>query len=67
MISVTLVVKNGEKYLSECLSALETYDEIILLDNGSEDRTLEIAARYSNVKIIETPRFAKNYTPHGRN
>ena len=54
MISVTLVVKNGEKYLSECLSALETFDEIILLDNGSEDSTLEIASRYSNVKVIES-------------
>ncbi len=53
MISVTLVVKNGEKYLSECLSALEAFDEIILLDNGSEDRTRKIAARYQNVKIVE--------------
>lgn len=53
MISAALVVKNGEKYLSECLSALEAFDEIILLDNGSEDRTREIAARYQNVKIVE--------------
>ena len=53
MISVTIIVKNGEKYLAKCLSALQTFDEIILLDNGSRDRTLEIAARFQNTKIIK--------------
>jgi len=52
MISVAIIVKNGEKYISECLSALEAFDEIILLDNGSCDRTLEIARQFENVKII---------------
>lgn len=54
MISVTIVVKNGEKYLGECLNALEAFDEIVLLDNGSEDRTREIASRYNNVKVFES-------------
>jgi len=52
MISVAIIVKNGEKYLRECLGALEAFEDIVLLDNGSDDRTLEIAGRFANVKII---------------
>ena len=47
-----MIVKNGEKYLPECLGALESFGDIILLDNGSNDRTLEIARQFENVKII---------------
>lgn len=50
-ISVTMLAKNSEKYLFECLSALKDFSEIILLDNGSTDRTLTIAAQFDNVKI----------------
>ena len=53
MISVTIIVKNGERYLGECLSALDAFEEIILLDNGSRDRTLEIASQFQNVKIVK--------------
>jgi len=52
MISVAIIVKNGEKYLPECLGALEAFEDVILLDNGSDDRTLEIARQFANVKII---------------
>ncbi|MDH2997493.1 glycosyl transferase [Pasteurellaceae bacterium LFhippo2] len=50
-ISVTMLVKNAEKYLEQCLSALQDFSEIILLDNGSTDQTLEIAKKFDNVKI----------------
>jgi glycosyltransferase involved in cell wall biosynthesis len=50
-ISVTILTKNSQKYLDECLSALSDFNEIILLDNGSSDKTLEIAKKYSNVII----------------
>ena len=41
-----MLVKNSERYLSEVLTALDGFDEILLLDNGSTDRTLEIAAGF---------------------
>ncbi|NBI12426.1 glycosyltransferase [[Haemophilus] felis] len=50
-ISVTLLVKNAEKYLDACLSALQDFAEIIVLDNGSTDSTLDIATKFPNVKI----------------
>lgn len=54
-ISVSILVKNSEKYLHQCLSALKDFAEIIVLDNGSTDRTLEIAATFDNVKIHHHP------------
>ncbi len=54
-ISVTILTKNSQKYLKQCLDALEDFDEVLILDNGSNDRTLEIAAGYANVTLIEHP------------
>jgi glycosyltransferase involved in cell wall biosynthesis len=51
MISVTILVKNGEKYLPQVLDALCLFDEVLLLDTGSQDKTLEIAKTYPNVVI----------------
>lgn len=49
-VSVCMIAKNEEKYIDECLSRLSVYDwEIIVVDTGSTDRTVEIA---------------KSYTPH---
>ena len=36
--TATMLVKNSERYLSEVLTALDGFDEILLLDNGSTDR-----------------------------
>lgn len=52
-ISVTLLVKDSELHLKECLNALEKFDEIIVLDNGSSDNTINIAQTFSNVKIFK--------------
>jgi len=51
-ISISIIVKNGEKYLQDCLNALRSFEEIILLDNGSVDKTQVIANRFENVKIV---------------
>lgn len=55
MISVTILVKNGERHLKKVLSALQNFEEIVLLDTGSEDQTLAIAKTFANVKIFESP------------
>lgn len=54
-ISVTMLVKNSAKYLEQVLNSLEQFDEILLLDNGSTDNTLEIAKKFSNVVIKHSP------------
>lgn len=53
MISVTILVKNGEKRLKEVLAALACFDDIILYDTGSSDRTLEIAAQFPRVRVYQ--------------
>lgn len=49
-ISVVIPVYNEEKHLSHCLSSLLSQtripDEIILIDDGSKDRSEEVAKRY---------------------
>lgn len=54
-ISVTILTKNSSKYLKECLSSVAEFDEIIVLDNGSSDNTIEIAKSFANVKVYESP------------
>lgn len=51
-ISAVLVVKNEENNIDECLSSLKGFvDEIIVIDDGSSDRTKDIATKYTG-KII---------------
>ncbi|PAF44049.1 glycosyltransferase [Helicobacter sp. 11S02596-1] len=52
-ISVTILAKNAQAHLGECLEALRDFDEVILLDNQSTDSTRAIAGSFPNVKIFE--------------
>lgn len=46
-VSLAMIVKNEEEVLRECLKSVKNIvDEIILVDTGSEDRTLEIAREF---------------------
>ncbi|MBR3946956.1 MAG: glycosyltransferase family 2 protein [Bacteroidales bacterium] len=56
-ISAVILVKNAEKTIAECLESLCAFGEVVLLDNGSTDATLDIAAKYPNVKIFHEPNF----------
>ena len=47
-VSVCIIAKNEEKYMDECLRRLSRYDwEIVVVDTGSTDRTVEIAHAYT--------------------
>lgn len=60
-VSVIITVYNGEKYLGESIKSIitQTYDnyELIIVDDGSSDSSLEIVRSYSNqaskIKIIK--------------
>ncbi|MDP3027961.1 MAG: glycosyltransferase [Deltaproteobacteria bacterium] len=44
-----MIVKNEEAFLSQCLESIKDFvDEIIIVDTGSTDRTVEIARRYTD-------------------
>lgn len=43
-LSVCMIVRNEEAYLGACLSSIKQLaDEIVVVDTGSDDRTIEIA------------------------
>jgi tetratricopeptide (TPR) repeat protein len=43
-----MIVRNEERNLAECLSPVaELFDEIIIVDTGSQDATVEIARRFT--------------------
>jgi len=51
---------NGEKYLERLLTAVEAQDftgnfEILIIDSGSTDATLEIIARHPSVRLVQIP------------
>ncbi len=51
LISICVPMYNGEKYLEECLESIKnqtfTDYEVIIVDDGSGDSSLEIAKRYA--------------------
>lgn len=50
-LSLSMIVKNEEKHLARCLSSVkDVVDEIIIVDTGSTDKTIEIAESF-NAKI----------------
>lgn len=44
-ISAVILTKNEEKNIKECLGSLKWTDEIIVIDDNSEDKTVEIARK----------------------
>ena len=51
MISAVVLTKNEEKNLSNCLESVKWCDEIVIVDDNSTDKTLEIAKKF-NAKIF---------------
>ncbi len=58
-VSATIITMNEEDHIADCLkSARLVADEIIVLDSGSTDRTVEIAKQYADiVEVTNWPGF----------
>jgi len=68
-VSVIIVTKNEEKYISECIESILSQDypkgkyEIIVVDGGSTDKTQQIVKSYDVKMIIDKD----GSISHGRN
>jgi len=51
-LSVVISAYNEEKNIEECLNSVKWADEIILIDNTSTDRTVEIAKKFTDKILI---------------
>lgn len=47
-ISAVVSVYNEEKNIERCLQSLRFADEIVVVDNGSTDKTVELAKKFTN-------------------
>ena len=65
LVSVVIQVYNSEKYMEECLDSIlnQTYEniEVIAVDDGSADSSLDVLKKYSNkIKVFKDLDFAKS-------
>jgi len=54
-ISAVIIVRDAEATLPACLQALESLAEVVVYDNGSVDRTRDIAQSFPNVALHSGP------------
>jgi glycosyltransferase involved in cell wall biosynthesis len=52
-ISVVILAKNNQNTITNTLEALKEFQDVVVYDNGSVDKTKEIALSYNNVTLIE--------------
>ncbi len=66
-LSLCMIVKNEEKHLTRCLSSVkDVVNEIVIVDTGSTDKTIEIAelfgAKVFNFEWVNDFSAARNYS-----
>lgn len=50
-LSASLIVRNSSDVIERCLKSIEGIGEIVIVDTGSEDNTIEIARKYTD-KVV---------------
>ena len=53
-ISATIITYNEERNIARAIESLRCSDEILVVDSGSTDRTIEIAAKLG-ARIVDHP------------
>ena len=58
LLSIGIIMKNEEEHIEKCLKALmpildNIQSEIVVVDTGSNDRSIEIAKKYTK-KVTRT-------------
>lgn len=51
-LAAVLIVKNEADHLEACLRTLSWVDELVVLDSGSDDTTLDIARRFTDKVVV---------------
>jgi len=51
-ITVVIPVKNEEKNIADCLETLRSFEDVIVVDSGSTDKTVKIVTE-NKIKLIE--------------
>lgn len=60
MLSVIVITKNEAEHISRCLASVDWADEIIVVDSGSDDSTVDICRTYTDkVFITDWPGFGQ--------
>jgi (heptosyl)LPS beta-1,4-glucosyltransferase len=52
-ISICIICKNEESKIFDCLTSVSWADEIVIVDSGSTDRTIEIAKQFTDKIFIK--------------
>lgn len=52
-ISVVVLAKNNEKTIEKTLQSLLGFSDVVVYDNGSSDKTMDIAKKFSNVNLVQ--------------
>jgi len=53
-LSVVILVKNGLPILEKCLKSVSWADEILVVDSGSTDGSLQECQKYNKSKVLQT-------------
>jgi glycosyltransferase involved in cell wall biosynthesis len=53
-ISAIIIAKNEEEKIGECLESVSWVDEIVVVDNGSDDNTIQISEEH-NAVVLNKP------------
>jgi glycosyltransferase involved in cell wall biosynthesis len=61
-VSIVILTKDEEVNIARCLDCLSWSDDVVVYDSFSSDKTLEIAAKYPNVRIVQ--RKFDNWSSH---